>query len=62
MIYQVKMIEVLDCSIDIYEVGYYSIDYLFEEIKNVCVNVLVYGFDQIGCLILVVMLMMLVIL
>lgn len=56
------MIEVLDCSIDIYEVGYYSIDYLFEEIKNVCVNVLVYGFDQIGCLILVVMLMMLVIL
>lgn len=56
------MIEVLDCSIDIYEVGYYSIDYLFVEIKNVCVNVLVYGFDQIGCLILVVMLMMLVIL
>ncbi|XP_062617654.1 uncharacterized protein LOC134279309 [Saccostrea cucullata] len=46
---ETKMIDKLNCSTDIHEVGHHSIDHLTSEIKTACSTVPVYGFDQTGC-------------
>lgn len=50
-ILQKKIIDALDCSHDIHEVGHHSIDHLSADIKSTCAPVPVYGFDQTsaGC-------------
>ncbi|XP_061195515.1 uncharacterized protein LOC133203749 [Saccostrea echinata] len=45
---EIKMIEKLNCSTDIHEVGHHSIDHLTTEIRNACASVPVYRFDQTG--------------